>query len=41
MIELAASVTLMIAVVGGAVAWSMHHGLRDRFSKGGRRGHRT
>lgn len=41
MIELAASVTFMVAVVGGAAYWSWHNGLRDRFSKGGRRGHRA
>jgi hypothetical protein len=41
MIELAGSVTLMVAVVGGAVLWSWHHGLRERFSKGGRRGNRA
>jgi hypothetical protein len=41
MIELAASVTLMFVVVGGAVTWSLRHGLRERFAKGGRRGNRA
>jgi hypothetical protein len=41
MIEFAASVTLMVAVVGGAVWWSFRHGLRERFGKGGRREHRA
>ena len=41
MIEFAASVALMIAVVGSAVVFSMRNGLRERFSKGGRRGHRA
>jgi hypothetical protein len=41
MMELAASFALMVAVVGGAVVWSWHHGLRERFSKGGRGGHRA
>jgi hypothetical protein len=41
MIELAASLTLMVAVVGGAAVWSWRNGLRERFSKGGRHGHRA
>jgi hypothetical protein len=41
MIEFAASVVLMVVVVGGAVTYSLRHGLRERFSKGGQRGHRA
>jgi hypothetical protein len=41
MLELAASVTLMFVVVGGAIWWSLRHGLRERVTKGGRNGHRA
>ena len=41
MLELAGSFALMLAVVGGAIWWSWTHGLRERFSKGGRNGHRA
>ena len=41
MMEFAASVVLMLAVVGGAVVGSIRHGLRERLSKGGSRGHRA
>lgn len=39
MLEFAASFTLMVVVVGGAIVWSWRNGLRHRFSKGGRDGH--
>jgi hypothetical protein len=41
MLELAGSIALMVVVVGGAIWWSLRHGLRERFSKGGRDGHRA
>jgi hypothetical protein len=41
MLELAGSFALMLAVVGGAIWWSWTHGLRERFTKGGRGGHRA
>jgi hypothetical protein len=41
MIEFAASFTLMVVVVGGAIWWSWRNGLRERFGKGRRREHRA
>ena len=41
MLELAGSVALLVTVVGGAIWWSLRHGLRERFSKEGRDGHRA
>jgi hypothetical protein len=41
MLELAGSIALMVVVVGGAITWSLKNGLRERFSKGGRHGHRA
>ncbi len=38
MLELALSIALMVVVVGAAVLWSWNAGLRERLSKGGKRG---
>jgi hypothetical protein len=40
-IEFAASVTLMVVVVGGAILYSVKNGLRERIQRRGRYEHRA